>query len=435
MRENSMARLALVFLPAASILAACQPSGTVQCADDTSCNAGAGGVCLSNPATGNQWCSYPDTLCPSGSRWSDQDVGDGLGGRCVAEDINPPVDGSPDGNTGGDGGNISCSPKVAFHDGPFTFSPSVASREVYVSNLDGTGLVNVSNSSASDDYHASWAPDGIHLAFQSNREGNYDIFVVRADGSGLKNLTKGSTADEQRPVWSPDGQKIAFLKGGGPQGGGIPWVMGSDGQSPRAISSLMAGSTLLGNELFWSPDSSLVLYAAASPNVPDLFVSSLVAGSQPINITNTSGAAEAPSSWAPNTRLAFSATGGDIFTADATGAGRQNVTNSPESDYAPRWSNAGTIFFVSMRGGTKMQIWKIAGTGGTPTQVTSHALTEVNQGDFLGDVSKDEQAVTFSRVTSDSQAKVGVIGSNGSGEVLFSAGRNNARQPSFAKCP
>jgi hypothetical protein len=204
-----MTRFALL-CSASSALFACQPNGTVQCADDTSCNAGGGGVCLGNPATGNQWCTYPDGLCPSGSRWSDQDVGDGLGGRCVSADVNPPVDAAPDGN-GGTDGNISCMPKVAFHDGPYRFSPAVATREVYVSNLDGTGLVNLSNSANADDFHASWAPDGIHLAFQSNREGNYDIFVVRADGSGLRNLTKGSALPDERPAWSPDGQKIAFI--------------------------------------------------------------------------------------------------------------------------------------------------------------------------------------------------------------------------------
>lgn len=48
--------------------------------------------------TGNRWCAYPDQGCPSGSRYSDQDVGDGLGGECVplggGDDAG--VDGPPD---------------------------------------------------------------------------------------------------------------------------------------------------------------------------------------------------------------------------------------------------------------------------------------------------------------------------------------------------
>jgi Bacterial Ig-like domain len=73
----------------------CKSSGSdVQCADNTNCNAATGGVCRENPGSGNQWCSYPDLQCPSGFRWSEEDVGDGVSGYCVdlsATDKTPPV--------------------------------------------------------------------------------------------------------------------------------------------------------------------------------------------------------------------------------------------------------------------------------------------------------------------------------------------------------
>lgn len=65
------------------MLLACKPSGTVQCDTNESCNAETGGVCLSNPGTEHRWCGYPDAVCMSGFRWSDLDVGDDIGGRCV----------------------------------------------------------------------------------------------------------------------------------------------------------------------------------------------------------------------------------------------------------------------------------------------------------------------------------------------------------------
>lgn len=77
----------------AVLVLACKPSGHVQCDSDESCNLETGGVCLVNPGTSNQWCSYPDAVCMSGFRWSDLDVGDGVGGRCVdlaALDHTPP---------------------------------------------------------------------------------------------------------------------------------------------------------------------------------------------------------------------------------------------------------------------------------------------------------------------------------------------------------
>jgi Bacterial Ig-like domain len=72
----------------------CKPSGSVQCDDNAMCNRATGGVCLENPETGNQWCTYPELECPSGFRWSDLDVGDDVSGLCVAlnaTDFTPPV--------------------------------------------------------------------------------------------------------------------------------------------------------------------------------------------------------------------------------------------------------------------------------------------------------------------------------------------------------
>lgn len=406
---------------------ACSSSGNVQCTDDTNCNSSAGGACLGNPATGNQWCAYPDGDCPSGSRWSDQDVGDGLGGRCVSDDIEPLPDAGPDGNDGG--GEVTCLPRIAFQDGQYSFAPAVATREVYVSNLDGTGLVNLSNSAAHDDHGAAWAPDGIRIAFASNRTGNYDIFIVRADGSGLRNLTAGSAVDEQRPVWSPDGTKLAYLKGL------TPWVMTFDGLGPIQVSNRAVAVPLTGPAMAWSPDSTRLAYPSSAPNIPDLWVSTLVPGSQPANITNSPGEAEGTASWAPNNRIAFYLTGGEIFTIDGGGSNRTNITNSADLENSPIWSTSGDVFFPSLRSGSGAHsIWKMAGTGGVQTRVTSNALTMSVQGDFVTDVAKNGGSIAFVRVTSDSQAQVGVIGADGTNEKLFSA-TGNARAPSFAKCP
>lgn len=72
----------------------CKVTGTVQCGSDEHCDLSAGGACLRNPGTKRHWCSYPDSECPAGFRWSTLDVGDGVSGRCVdplALDRTPPV--------------------------------------------------------------------------------------------------------------------------------------------------------------------------------------------------------------------------------------------------------------------------------------------------------------------------------------------------------
>ncbi len=84
-------------------IAACESSKqNVECETNTDCDLSSGGVCALNDASGNHWCSYPDPACPSGYRYSDTSVGDGLSGECVpdtAVPIDAGIDSQPDGGT------------------------------------------------------------------------------------------------------------------------------------------------------------------------------------------------------------------------------------------------------------------------------------------------------------------------------------------------
>lgn len=73
-------RIAVLF--SASVTMCCDSHPDIQCETTSDCNLHFGGVCTTAP-TGNQWCSYPDPSCPSGMRYSDRQVGDGVSGQCV----------------------------------------------------------------------------------------------------------------------------------------------------------------------------------------------------------------------------------------------------------------------------------------------------------------------------------------------------------------
>lgn len=76
-------RLFIVGLFSAALAACGGGHSNVQCQQDSNCDLSGGGKCVAAP-TGNQWCAYPDPGCSSGYRFSDQDVGDNVGGTCVA---------------------------------------------------------------------------------------------------------------------------------------------------------------------------------------------------------------------------------------------------------------------------------------------------------------------------------------------------------------
>lgn len=53
-----------------------------------------------------------------------------------------------------------------------------------------------------DNEGATWAPDGRHVAFQSNRLGRWQIFAMLADGTAQQAITKGPS-EATSPSWSP----------------------------------------------------------------------------------------------------------------------------------------------------------------------------------------------------------------------------------------
>src|SRR6266851_3950707 len=87
------------------------------------------------------------------------------------------------------------------------------SDAVYVMKADGTGVTRLTTDTALDGAPA-WSPDGTRIAFESTRDGNYEIYVMNANGSGLIQLTNSSQLTvDVGPAWSPDGGTLAFSRG------------------------------------------------------------------------------------------------------------------------------------------------------------------------------------------------------------------------------
>src|SRR5688572_30017087 len=87
------------------VLACSTPRGPIERQDSSICTLMAAGECASAPS-GNEWCRYASSSCPSGLSWSPE-AGDGLAGTCVEplagnvdaavpEDAMTAVDGRPE---------------------------------------------------------------------------------------------------------------------------------------------------------------------------------------------------------------------------------------------------------------------------------------------------------------------------------------------------
>ncbi len=70
--------------------------------------------------------------------------------------------------------------------------------EIHIRNLDGSGDVALTRNSRSE--NPVWSPDGKHIAFQTSRDGNFEVYVMNADGSNPRRLTNHTDWDGW-PSW------------------------------------------------------------------------------------------------------------------------------------------------------------------------------------------------------------------------------------------
>ena len=77
--------------------------------------------------------------------------------------------------------------------------------EIYTMDAQG-GAQRRLTENAANDIAPCWSPDGTRIAFASDRDGTWDIYTMRGDGSDLKQLTKGAGSNTA-PSWTGPREK------------------------------------------------------------------------------------------------------------------------------------------------------------------------------------------------------------------------------------
>jgi Tol biopolymer transport system component len=236
--------------------------------------------------------------------------------------------------------------------------------EIYTMRPDGTGLTNITNHPAADQF-AAWSPDGTKVGFSSDRDGpGTSIYVANADGTAVERLTFFVGQIDFDPAWSPDGTKIVFESNRG-DGNRDVFVMNSDGSNPTRLTF----SPAFDGRASWSPDGTRIAFRSQRDGDGEIYVMN-ADGSGQVNLTNDVADDNFPN-WSPDgTRIAFNRLRDgnvDVYVMNADGTGQTRLTFDPGVDGGPVWSPAGTqIAFVSNRDGNfEIYFMNADGTGQT----------------------------------------------------------------------
>lgn len=273
----------------------------------------------------------------------------------------------------------------------------------------GGGAPRQLTRSPKHDRHPTWSPDSKWIAFESNRDGEFQVYVIPVDGGEARKMTTISTEANQ-PVWSPDGRHIAFVSAVFPEFSGKPFAEADrlnkeklDGREKSKVKARVITRLLYRHWDSWVDDKRQHLFV-----VP---VKDGVSAGEPKNLTPGDRDAVPTSStfsagdefdFSPDGReLTYTATptpareeawstNHDLWTVDiATGERRQRTTNAA-ADGCPHYSPDGRwiAYRAQARAGFEADRWQLMlldRAGGTARSLTASFDSSIEEIEWATD--------------------------------------------------
>ncbi len=199
-----------------------------------------------------------------------------------------------------------------------------------------------------------FSPDHKWIAFESNRDGNFEIYVMDAAyGKTLYRLTN-DPADDRAPTWSPDGKFIAFHS----NRDGHYQVYATGFPYGRDLYKLTTGTS---DSMYpaWSPDYRYLAFQSNREGGKfQIFETTFPYGRSTYRLGRFSGAVDTTPSFSPDGKfIAFSSTrngNSDIYFIDSDyGNSVYQVTRSTANETNPVWTPfCDSLYYQSESGGT-----------------------------------------------------------------------------------
>ncbi len=204
---------------------------------------------------------------------------------------------------------------------------------IWVAAVDGSSPPRRLTAGKKADGLPRWSPDGTHIAFTSNRDGDHkQLYVLPLDGGEPLCLTD-LEEDVERPVWSPDGTRLAFASR-------VPDPAYEEKDEKKRLPRRFTRHRYKLDSVGWTGDRRTHIFVVPADGSADAQ-----------QLTDGDYENEAPA-WSPDSKqLAFASARDDdwdvqlrqqIWVVDAAGGELRRVT--PDDDYyaLPSWSPDGS---------------------------------------------------------------------------------------------
>lgn len=211
-----------------------------------------------------------------------------------------------------------------------------------------------------------------HLAFDSDRSGNFEIYLMDADGGAVQALTDDAAFDSWWPRISPDRTTILFYRT--PAGSHDKdfaatslWSIAADGSGLTELRPAGLDGWVQQGHAEWSPDGQSLVMFGGNRTSPQIFVTDRQ-GQNPRQVTDRPGANLDPVFSPDGSTIAFVGCPGsicmfndyEIYTIPVAGGEATRLTDDGARDHDPYYSPDGTkLAWLTQVSGGLPGVWDV----------------------------------------------------------------------------
>ena len=202
----------------------------------------------------------------------------------------------------------------------------------------------------SNDIAPAWSPDGTRIAFASDRDGTWDIYTMRADGSDLRQLTKSAGANTA-PSWTPSGDRILFISTRDAVNGDV-YAMNADGSGAARLTA----DSLVKDTPLMTPDGKTVIVTVNTKGRFTLAAIQLPAGTlRPLTPPDHDSFAPALSPSGAEIMFVSDRDGSlQIYAMDTDGTRQRRLTTDGVDERSPSYTATPGVILVAKKGGISL---------------------------------------------------------------------------------